>query len=380
MLRGLLRGGEAVLLSLVAYNLATALAGWRNQRPAPRGARTTRFRVVVPAHDEERVVGQVLEDLAGQDHPHRQVWVLADRCSDGTVDVARRHGADVAERVEGPDGKGAALRWYLDMHPLADDEALVVVDADNRVPPNLLGRFSDEIDAGHQALQAYLDVANPDASMLATASALSYWASNRMIQLARTNLGWHADLGGTGMCLTAGAVAAAGGFGSSLVEDQELGVALLAAGIPVRHLHDVRVRDEKPTGSAVLVRQRGRWASGRREVARRWMGRLLAMRTPASIDMAIRLRQPSRMGVALASAALAVAGWLGAPVSAVLWLFVAGVQVFAPLPFLARDGVPTRYLMRYPVLVMLPLLKVPARLVRQRGWYHTPHGDGRTET
>jgi len=35
--------------------------------------------------------------------------------------------------------------------------------------------------------------------------------------------------------------------------------------------------------------------------------------------------------------------------------------------------VPGRYLIRYPVLVLLPLLKVPARLIRQRGWYHTPH-------
>jgi hypothetical protein len=42
-----------------------------------------------------------------------------------------------------------------------------------------------------------------------------------MVQLARTNLGWTSDLGGTGMCLTAAAIAAVGGFGTSLVEDQE---------------------------------------------------------------------------------------------------------------------------------------------------------------
>jgi hypothetical protein len=57
MLRGLLRGAEALLISLVVYNLVTALAGWRNQRPAPPGDRTRRFRIVVPAHDEEAVLG-----------------------------------------------------------------------------------------------------------------------------------------------------------------------------------------------------------------------------------------------------------------------------------------------------------------------------------
>ena len=56
------------------------------------------------------------------------------------------------------------------------------------------------------------------------------------------------------------------------------------------------------------------------------------------------------------------------------WLGAAAVQVLAPIPFLIKDGVPGRYLWKYPVLVVLPLLKIPARLIRQRGWYHTPHG------
>lgn len=380
MLRGLLAAAEALLLSLVLWNLSTALAGWRNQRPAPSATRSRPLRVVIPAHDEERVIGALLSDLEAQDHADRAVWVLADRCSDRTVEIARAAGASVAERPDGPDGKGAALSWYLDAHPLDADEALVVIDADNRIPSDLLARFSDELAAGHHALQAYLDVSNPDASPVATASALSYWASNRMVQLARTNLGWTADLGGTGMCLSAEAIAATGGFGTSLVEDQEMGVRLFLAGVPVRWLHDVKVRDEKPASTAVAVRQRSRWAAGRSQVAARWVGPLLRTRSLAGFDLALRLRQPSRMGVALLSAALAVSSLVGLPVSAGLWGTVAGVQVLAPLPFLARDGVPARYLVRYPVLVLVPLLKIPARLLRQRGWYHTPHGAERDTT
>lgn len=380
MVRALFAAAEVVLLALIGWNLGTALAGWRNQRPAPPGSRTRRFRVVIPAHDEEAVVGALLDDLAAQDHPHRTIWVLADRCTDRTVEVARARSAEVAERTDGPDGKGAALSWYLDRHPLEPEEALVVLDADNRVPSDLLARFSDELERGHRVLQAYLDVSNPDASSVATASALSYWASNRMVQLARTNLGWTADLGGTGMCLTADAIAAAGGFGTSLVEDQEMGVRLFVAGIPVRWLHDVRIRDEKPVTSAVAIRQRSRWAAGRAEVAGRWVGPLLRRRSLAAFDLALRLRQPSRMGVAVLSVALGVAGLFGLGPSAALWLSAAGVQVLAPIPFLARDGVPGRYLIRYPVLVLLPVLKIPARLLRQRGWYHTPHGADRDTT
>ena len=376
MLRVLLRTVEALLIALILYNLVVAAFGWRNPEPIPVGARRRRLRVVIPAHDEEAVIGRVLDDLAAQEYDggSHEIWVLADRCSDRTAEVALERGASVAVREEGLEGKGPALEWYLEKHPLSPDEALVILDADNRVSSDLLSRLADGLDEGHQAIQTYLDVSNPDASTPATASALSYWASNRMVQLARHNLGWPADLGGTGMCLTTEALDAAGGFGTAAVEDQELGVRLFLAGILVAWAHDIKVRDEKPARSGVVIRQRARWATGRRQVAKRHLGDLLSNPSPASVDMAMRLVQPSRMGVAVGSVALAIASGLGAPLlAAPFWAVLAVVQFLAPIPFLAREGVPARYLVRYPVLALLPLLKIPARLIRQRGWYHTPH-------
>lgn len=374
MLKALLRSVEFGVLSLVGYNLATAMFGWRDPAPIPRGERRRRFRVVVPAHNEESVIGGVIADLRAQDHAGARIVVVADHCEDGTAGIAADAGVEVAIRSDGPGGKGPALAWYLATHPLDADEALVVLDADNRVPADLLVGFSDALDQGHHVLQAYLGVSNPDASPLATASALSYWASNRMVQLARRNLGWTADLGGTGMCITAEALDAVGGFGSSLTEDQQLGVELFEAGHSVIWLHDLVVLDEKPVSSRVAVRQRSRWASGRRDVARAHAAKLIALRSPASIDLAVRLVQPSRMGVALGSGLLGIASLFGLPTLGTgLWVGATAVQVLAPTAFLWREGVDRRYLVRYPVLMFLPILKIPARLLRQSGWYHTPH-------
>jgi hypothetical protein len=388
MLRLLFRAAQGALIGLAAYNAVTALWGWPDRSPASRGARRRRFRVVVPAHDEQSVVAGVVADVAVQDYPADLVetWVVADRCRDDTAEVAVAAGARVAERDEEPPGKGAALAWYLASHPLEGDEALVVLDADNRAPSGLLARFADELDAGHRVLQAYLDVSNPDASLLTTASALSYWAGNRMVQLARTNLGWSADLGGTGMCFTADALESVGGFGESLTEDQEIGARLALAGIPVVWLHDVRIRDEKPPTVAATVGQRARWMAGKRAVARRYAGRFLgegvARRDPGLVDQAIRLLQPGRSFVALVSGVATVAaaaiggGWfLPWPV----WAAATGVQVLEPVPFLLRDGVPARYVVRYPLLVVLAALWAPIRFAsrRTRGWFHTPHrGEG----
>ncbi|MDH3249488.1 MAG: glycosyltransferase family 2 protein [Acidimicrobiia bacterium] len=376
MVRLLLRPIEFALLGLIGYNLAVALFGWRDRPSAPRAIGSVRrFRVVIPAHNEARVIGSLLGDLAeASGRMPSEVVVIADHCTDETTNLARKAGVTVAERTEGSGGKGAALSWYLDDSPLADDEALVVLDADNRVPEDLLERFNDELAAGHSVLQAYLGISNPDASPLATASALSYWASNRMVQLARRNLGWTADLGGTGMCIASEALEAVGGFGTSFAEDQELGVKLFEAGHTVTWLHDVRILDEKPADVGVAVRQRSRWAAGRSQVAREHVLRLIRTGRPAAIDLAIRLVQPSRMGVAVLSAALAGASALGAPTMGFgAWSLATVLQVTAPIGFLWREGVERRHLVKYPVLTVLPLLKLPARLIRRRGWYHTPH-------
>lgn len=378
MLRLVVHSAQVCLIALAAYNAITALWGWPDRVPAREGPRRRPLRVVIPAHDEESVVGLALADIALSEHPSKEVWVLADRCQDSTAEMARNAGAEVAERSNGPDGKGAALAWYLDQHPLRPEETLVVFDADNRVPPDTLTRIADELDAGHSVVQCYLDVANPEGSLIAEASALSYWAGNRMVQLARSNLGWSADLGGTGMAFTAEALKDVGGFAATLTEDQELGARLVLAGRRVVWLHDVRIKDEKPESVSVAVRQRARWMAGKRAAVRKHFFPLIRTGNMSALDHALRLVQPGRSFVALLSGIFTVAalatgsGWL---LPWPVWAAATAVQVLEPIPFLAREGVPARRLVRYPLLALVAALWIPIRLVSRRveGWYHTPH-------
>jgi len=386
VLRTLALIAQALFLALAGYNAVTALWGWPNRAPAARGRRERNLRVVIPAHNEEKVIAGILGDLTRADYPsdHVETLVIADRCSDRTAEIAAGMGVGVARRDDGPPGKGAALAWYLDEQPLRSDESLAVFDADNRIGPEVLGRISDELDAGHGAVQCYLDVANPDESLLAEASALSYWAGNRMVQLARSNLGWSADLGGTGMAFAAGLLEKVGGFGDSLTEDQELGTRIVLAGERVEWLHDVKVQDEKPTHIGVTMRQRARWMSGKRSTRNAYLGMLLRRGSPIAFDQAVRLAQPGRSFVALMSALLAglaatlASGWfLPWPV----WGVATVIQVLEPIPFLAREGVPVRRLIRFPLLIVLAALWIPIRLLSRRvdAWYHTPHGSDRVD-
>ena len=384
MLRVLAKTAQMIVLSIAGYNAVVALWGWRNRQPATPGSGHRRLRVVVPAHDEEGVIAGILTDLASDAYPASHVVVLADRCTDQTAEAATGLGVMAVERSDGPGGKGAALSWYLDAYPLDDDEALVVFDADNRLPQGALARIADELDTGHDIVQCYLDVENPDGSVLATASAMSYWAGNRMVQLARDNLGWSSDLGGTGMAFTAEALERIGGFGTSLTEDQEIGVRAALVDVRVAWLHDVRIRDEKPTDLSTTVRQRSRWMSGKREVAKLHLQPLwseaIRRRSFSLFDQGLRLVQPGRSFVALLSGALAVAAVATRSrllFSPWIWITAAVGQFVQPIPFLLRDGVPPRYVLRYPFLAVLAALWIPIRMVSSRvngDWFHTPHG------
>lgn len=371
---------QASLAALVAYNSLTALWGWPNPTGNAPSGRRLKVRIVIPAHNESAVLPGLLTDLEASTYPLHLVstWVIDDRSDDNTAQIASQHGAAVARRTEGDSGKGPALAWYLEAEPLGPDEVLIVFDADNRIAPDTIAGIVAAIEAGSEVVQCYLDVTNPQASWVAEASALSYWAGNRMVQLARSNLGWSADLGGTGMALTSQALQDSGGFAPSLTEDQDLGVRLLLNGHRVDWLHQVRIRDEKPASLSVTVNQRARWMAGKRAARRRHLADLLRHPTAAKLDMAIRLVQPGRSFVALLSLVLTLVSlvwpstWL---FPCQVWAGLTALQVLLPIPFLIRDGVPRRHILRYPLLTVLAALWIPVRLVsgRVQGWYHTPH-------
>jgi GT2 family glycosyltransferase len=99
--------------------------------------------VIVPAHDEERSIGTLIDSLRRQDYPNLRVVLCLDRCTDGTLRVAcERIGDDarfeVLEIAECPPewaGKVNAI-WRGVRSPTADaSELLIFADADTEFAP-----------------------------------------------------------------------------------------------------------------------------------------------------------------------------------------------------------------------------------------------------
>ena len=75
-----------------------------------------KFMAVIPAHNEEMVVGNLIESLQAQNYPKDKydIYVIADNCTDDTAKVAKEAGAIVLKRFdENHKTKGFALNWFL---------------------------------------------------------------------------------------------------------------------------------------------------------------------------------------------------------------------------------------------------------------------------
>jgi cellulose synthase/poly-beta-1,6-N-acetylglucosamine synthase-like glycosyltransferase len=384
MLRVLIWFGQFLFAGPALYSSLVALWGLRTPEDPKPVEPTVRIRVVVAAHNEAAVIAGLAEDLASQTYPNDLLAavVVADRCTDDTASQAREF-VDVVERNRGGGGKGTVIAWYLDGSPLEPDEALLVLDADNRIGRDYVERVAARLGGGIDVVQTYLDVANPDGSVLATANALTYWASNRMVQLSRSNIGWSCDLGGTGMALTRHALDEAGGFGDDLTDDLSLNVRLNLVGIRATWLHTAKVFDEKPTGARSTVNQRSRWVRGKRDVQRKYGWALIREgvrhRQPALLDLAFRLYNPGRSFIALVLGALAVFAAVFPTSGLWPWWILAGIAaivVLLPIVFLIIDGVQRRYVLRYPFVMVLAILWLPIRIGSRviSTWRRTPHG------
>lgn len=280
MMNGILVVAQVALAAVGVYQFIISLFGMRRRRREARHLPAKSFAILVAAHNEEQVIGALMENLLAFDYPRElyDIFVICDNCKDRTAEIVADYGLAPYERTN-PNlrGKGHAIEWMLKKLwalPRRYD-AVVMFDADNLASPDFLRHMNSELIEGKRVIQAYLDTKNPDDSWITAAYGITYWYCNRLWQLSRKNLGMANFLGGTGMCFEATLLQEIGWGATSLVEDLEFTMRCIQRGIyPVLN-YEARVYDEKPITFRASVRQRLRWMQGHFEVARRFFFPLL---------------------------------------------------------------------------------------------------------
>ena len=226
-----------------------------------------RFMAIIPAHNEEAVVANLVESLKNQTYNKElyDIYVIADNCTDNTAKVAKEAGAIVYERFdEEHKTKGYALNWFLKqkIEENAPYDAFFIFDADNIVDKDFIKNMNKKLCQGEDVVQGYRDIKNPTDSWITAGYAIFYWTMHRFYHLARYNLGLSPLLNGTGFMVKFDVVKPNGWDTETLTEDIEFSLKRIIAGKRLGWATDAIVYDEQPVGFKQSWSQRSRWTVG----------------------------------------------------------------------------------------------------------------------
>jgi glycosyltransferase involved in cell wall biosynthesis len=295
VLATLLVMGAAAVAVPVLVLFVEVVASLIPRQPArmPFGLRP-RIAVLIPAHDEQLVIGTTLASVTRQLAAGDRLVVVADNCSDQTADVARQCGAEVTERSDAVHrGKGYALDHGLTfLAQTGAPEVVIFLDADCQLKDGCIHRLAlGSIQSGRPVQGAYL-MARPDAGKKKAALVCFAWTVKDLVR----PLGWHqlglpCQIAGSGIAFPWKAACAVDLANGNLAEDLKHGLDLALIGRFPLFCPDAELISDVAPGGQPSASQRARWEHGTIAVALEYLPRLLArmMKAPSLSLLAMTL-------------------------------------------------------------------------------------------
>ena len=262
--------GLAVAIHLGTLTLASLFYRERSQEARPE----LRFLVLIPAHNEEQVIGRCLEAVEADRRPRDFVTVVADRCTDSTARIARSFGASVLERSAGEKpGRAQARQAGLEHARPLDWDAVLMLDADSIIEPGFLDACEAALASGAPAVQARSE-SSIGPRLTSQLSLVAFALQGITIPRGRDRLGLSVRLRGTGMAIRRD-VALGHRFVAPASEDLYFTLDLLLDGIRCRHVEAARLRSDAAGSWNSFGGQKVRYEAGRMAAARAYAPRLL---------------------------------------------------------------------------------------------------------
>ena len=249
--------GRAVIIGLLA--LIEKLLPDHSVMPDPPPSVT----VLIPAHNEERVIVQTITSVLLADLQDLQIIVVDDGSTDKTGELLDTN-FSLEPRVriihQVNRGKAAALNQAMS---LADTEIVVTIDADTEIESDALDKLIRHFsDPQVGAVAGNVKVGNRS-RWLTRWQALEYITSQNMEKRAFDLLNCITVVPGALGAWRKKAIEAAGGITADTVaEDADLTIAIRRLGWRVTYDEEAIAWTEAPETAGQLIRQRFRWTFG----------------------------------------------------------------------------------------------------------------------
>ena len=214
--------------------------------------------VLIPAHDEESSIAELVRACLDQPYPIDEVVVVADSCSDATAERAREAGARVVE-VDCQDKATAqnTVLWRI------ESDVIIGFDGDTRPTSGCIERMMQDLnERGYDATCSTI-LPLQHRGFFIRARRFSYALGRRWWRLCQAQVGRIQVLTGASYAFKTSVIKAVGGFPSGLISaDMDATWAMHAAGYKLGYAADAIALTVDPETFGVWRAQMRRWASG----------------------------------------------------------------------------------------------------------------------
>ena len=231
-----------------------------------------KFAYLICAHDEESVIGNLIDSIKTQNYPRElmRIFVCADNCTDETARIARERGAVVFERASEQKGKSYALDYALKriMRDYGEEcfDAVFIFDADNLLDAEYTAEMNKLFDKGFAVAASYRASKNVRANWVAAGSSYMFYRESALIHHSRAALGLGTYVSGTGFYVSMRLIRELGGWPyHTMTEDIEFSVDCAQKKIKIGYNENAVFYDEQPETMKASCRQRLRWCRGMHE-------------------------------------------------------------------------------------------------------------------
>ena len=254
-----------IILGSVAYVVFFAIISLfyeKEDRVAIHAAaltnRMTKFLILYPAYNEDRVIINAVEHFLEQDYPDDlyTIAVISDHMKPETNAYLNTLPITLLTPTFEKSSKAKAMQYAInEIHETFDN--VVVLDADNVVRPEFLSQLNvlcsiyDAIQCHRCAKNANNDVAVLDGA--------SEEINNTIFRKAHNRLGLSSALIGSGMCFDYELFKKNVFQLSTAGEDREMEALLLHQEVFIKYAPDIHVFDEKVSNQDNFQKQRMRW-------------------------------------------------------------------------------------------------------------------------
>jgi len=243
---------------------------------------TNRYAVLIPARNEQAVIGQLIDSIKAQDYPSHlvDIYVTADNCTDKTFDIAKEHGAIVFERFNDKlKGKGYTMNFMIgkifEQKGYDYYDAYFVFDADNLMDPDYITEMDKCFCAGNRIITSHRNSKNYDTNWITAGYSLWFLREAKLLNNVRSLLKTSCAVSGTGFMIHKDVLKRQNGWKHYLLtEDIEFTVDNVLQGEKISYCHTAIFYDEQPETFKASWDQRLRWSKGFLQVFRRYGGKM----------------------------------------------------------------------------------------------------------